>query len=281
MIHIRVGKGDDTKTFHINKTLICDSSVYIAKACSSNPNSPINLADDDPVAFDLFTQWVRTPQNPITYNPEQYSEEPWLSNAAAAWVLAAKLRAVDHFQKYALSQFIQNCALAAFGPWEYIEREAAPRSPLRRFSDHWVAWNSHLAGAGVNEFSGIQAAQRARLVTKGTRDPRIYDIEHWYSSCGDKFEPGCTHDPISRREQLQQIKPAAEPQRDWGRSFEAQREGRPGQRSSRSHPLLPTGPNSQQNMASTGNSGCSIVSKVIIGVSVLTPASNFRANVYS
>jgi len=109
-----------------------------------------------------------------------------------------------------------------------IEREAPPKSPLRRFSDHWVAWNCRLAGPGVNEFTGLLAARRAPFVPEKARDPRIYDIEHWYSSCGDDMHPGCTHDPITRQEKIDEANrpPPAVPV-EWGCSFEAQRTGFP------------------------------------------------------
>ena len=170
--------------------------------------------------------WIRKPESPIKYDSTQDSaEEPWRSKAAAAWILAHKLQDA-RFEKYALSQLIQTCAFAAFGPWEDIERQSHCKSPIRRFSDHWVAWNCHLAGTRNNEFSGLQAARQADSVTKETRDPRIYDLEHWYSPCGDQIHPGCSHDPITREAKLQQpnLRIVHHPVRG-GRSFEAQRRG--------------------------------------------------------
>jgi hypothetical protein len=230
-MHIRVGTGDDAKIFHIDKNSICKSSGYFAEVCLSKSSDRIDLAGDDPAAFDLFFQWMRRPERPVPYSPGQYSEEPWLSKASAAWLLARKLRAED-FELYALSQFIQNCALAAFGPWKDIEREAPRSSPIRRFSDHWVAWNSHLAGPGRNEFSDLQVAWKARLVTDNTKDPRIYDIEHWYLRCGDDLSPNCSHDPDAQQAKLNEANHREEPPREWGRSFEEQREGRPARGSS-------------------------------------------------
>lgn len=230
-MEIRVGTGDDVKIFHVNKNSICKFSGYFAEECLSKSIDRIDLAEDDPAAFDLFFQWVRRPERPIPYSPGQYSEEPWLSKALAAWLLARKLSAED-FERYALSQFIQNCALAVVGPWKDIEREAPQPSPIRRFSDHWVALNSHLAGSRRNEFSGLQAAWRAYLVRDDTRDPRIYDIEHWYLSCGDDLNPSCSHDPDARQAKLNEANRREEAPREWGRSFEEQREGRTGQSSS-------------------------------------------------
>lgn len=182
------------------------------------------------MVFDLFFQWAHGKN---IHNDSKHTEEPWLSNAAAAWVLAKKLRA-PAFEKYALVAFIHNCALAAFGPWEYIEKEAPPGSSIRRFSDHWVAWNAHMSGSRPNEFAGLQAVRRTRLVTEKTRDPRIYDIEHWYSRCGDGLNPGCSHDPDARRAELHQRNQKVVLPRESGRSFETKRQGRLNQTSSSS-----------------------------------------------
>ena len=316
-IDIRVGTGNYAKVFHINKNLICNSSEYFADVCSSNSSDGIDLAEDDPVVFDLFFQWVRRPESPIPYIPDRYSEEPWRSSAAAAWVLARKLQAAD-FQKYALSQFIQNCASAAFRPWEYIEGEAPLRSPIRRFSDHWVAWNFHPAGPGTNEFSGLQAARQARLVTEKTRDPRTYDIEHWYSSCGDDMEPSCSHDIIAQQANLQQTNHGEEPQLEWGHSLETQREEHSDRSRSRSSsgsspptpyvspirrispqqiflpartpsisqpaPPVPANPNAQPNTTSTSDDESGLLKyyrEAIVGVSIPTSTLHPHTHIYS
>ena len=227
-INIRVGNGDSAKTFLVNKRAICKFSGYCQRRCTSGWQDEIDLEQDDPVVFDLFFQWTQCPVPPISYDPDGESKEPWLSNSAAAWILAKKLQTMEQFKKYALAQFIQGCALLVFGPWELIEREAPPKSPLRRFSDHWIAWNSRLSGPGPNEFSGLHAAHRAGLVPKMARDPRIYDIEHWYSGCGDDMSPGCAHDPITRQEKIDEAnRPPLAPLAEWGHSFEAQRTGLP------------------------------------------------------
>lgn len=41
-----------------------------------------------------------------------------------------------------------------------------------------------------NKVSILRAAQRGTLVIEKTRDARIYDVKHWYSSCGDDVNPG-------------------------------------------------------------------------------------------
>lgn len=217
------------------------------------------------MVFDLFFRWAD--QDTDCYS--QHLEEPWLSNAAAAWVLGRKFR-VACFEEQALEAFIHNCALLAFGLWEYIERKTPPGSSIRRFSDHWVAWNAHMSGPRPNEFSGLQAVRQTRLVTEKTRGPRIYDVEHWYSSCGDYLNPGCYHDPNARKAQLHQRDQIVVPQCEWGRSFEAQRRGLLSGESSSSPPLtLPHQSPAQPNTTSSNNYGGSPKHSVRIAISNL------------
>jgi len=141
-------------------------------------------------------------------------------NVAAAWILGHHLDAVM-FQKYALSQFIQNCAIAPRGPWKFIEEKAPAQSPLLRFSNHWVAWNSSLSGSGPNEYTSLNAAKLADQVKTSTRDPRILDMNHWYMDCGNNINAKCTHDPIFRGEERERDRLKARlPPTEWGAEFE-------------------------------------------------------------
>jgi len=149
---------------------------------------------------ELFVNWIKSPRKPIKYKVGNYSGEPWISNAAEACVLARELGSVD-FEKYALSEIIQNCAMAIFGPWKHIERKALLKTPLRRFSDHWIAWNCHFTGRPDNEYRGLIAARMASLVGPETRDPRTFDLIHWYDVCGDTLNPECSHHAINRQQQ--------------------------------------------------------------------------------
>lgn len=106
-----------------------------------------------------------------------------------------------------------------------IEKEAAWKSPLRRFSEHWIAWNFHLAAGSPSEFANLEAAQRANEVTQTTRDPRIYDLEHWYSGCGDKLNPSCSHDPDIRAAALRAAKRVKTRLPEIGRDWETQKLG--------------------------------------------------------
>jgi hypothetical protein len=108
LIDVAISTGSKTKTFQVPKASLCRQSTYFSK---KECTGIIVLEDLDPVTFALFCQWVHKPAKPVEYRAEEYTEESWISNAAAAWVLAKKLRA-PQFEKYALSQLIQNCALA-------------------------------------------------------------------------------------------------------------------------------------------------------------------------
>lgn len=195
---------------------------YFANRCRWGRETCIQLGEDDPIAFDMFVHWLLQRAEPISYKPNSYSEEPWRSKSATAWLLARKLRAVQ-FRRFALSQFVQNCALSDLSTWVCIEKEAASKSPLRRFSEHWIAWNFHLAAGVPSEFANLKAAQRANEVTQTTRDPRIYDLNHWYSDCGDNLNPSCSHDPDIRAAALRAAKRVKTPLPVIGRDWETQK----------------------------------------------------------
>lgn len=202
-IIIRVGTGNNQQVFHLESILLCEYSAFIRSYLHSlTPSQPndVDLPDEDPTAVEMFVEWTKRPKPPIIYAAGQYSDEPWISNAASAWFLGHRLDAAL-FQEYALSQFIQNCALAVRGPWRLIEEKAPAESPLLRFSKHWVAWNSSLSGPGLNEYTGTKAAKYADQIRPSTRDPRIMDFNHWYFDCGNDINAKCAHDPIFRANQ--------------------------------------------------------------------------------
>ena len=202
------------------------SLVFVQSSlCSLAPSqlNEVDLPNEDPTAAGMFVEWTKRSKPPITYEPGQYSDEPWISNAAAAWLLGHRLEAAM-FQEYALSEFIQNCALAIRGPWRLIEEKAPAQSPLLRFSDHWVAWNSSLSGPGLNEYTGTNAARRADQVKPSTRDPRTLDLKHWYMDCGNDINAKCAHDPIFRaNQQEQESLRKRTPPPVWGARYEEKR----------------------------------------------------------
>lgn len=234
---VRVGRGDHGRIFHISRRRLAAESGYFSEILrpsghtftdtaaagdGSDNDRPCNdvaehssaesvvaeLPDEDPVLFQLFVVWLNHRPEPLEFKHDcEPSEEPWLSRGAEAWSLAVRLRA-PAFERYALSQVARNCARAPYGPWKYIEQHAAARSSLHRFGDHWVAWNVRQLAADVGgpahqhpaEYDGLLAALRATEVADDTRDPRIYDLDHWFTDCGDSFDPGCPHDPVACEE---------------------------------------------------------------------------------
>ena len=215
-VKVHVGSGESGKLFVVKRTLLCGASDYCRRrfaAESKCRDESIFLNDFRPLNFQLFFQWISNPAPTIIYDPDGLPQEPWLSNAATTWLLGKKLQCSVEFDRYALSQFIQNCAFMAFGPWELIEKEANQCS-LSRFSDHWIAWNHRLAGPGRNEYSGLRAASNPVVPT---RDPRTFDIDHWYSECGKYLLPKCLHDPIARLERTEEAnRPKPIPPVEWG-----------------------------------------------------------------
>ena len=178
------------------------------------------------MTFQLFLDFCQQPKEPVKYRPGQYSTGPWASDSAAAWILAVEVRA-RRFEKYALSQFVQNCAVMAKGPWEYIEECAASGSSLRRFSRHWIAWNTSFANWWTHEYVGLEGADLARAVTPETRDPRIFDIDHWDKDCGDDLNALCEHDPIRRQQKEERdARKLRPPPAEWGAEQERRAQGR-------------------------------------------------------
>lgn len=217
---VRVGEGQEQELFTVDVKTLRSAARFRDELSHDKGLQEFELPDHSPQVFRLFLEFCQKPHDPITYRPGQYSPEPWLSASAAAWVLAVHLRA-RRFEKYALSQLIQNCAVALEGPWEYVEQHTIEGSALRRFSNHWIAWNAWLSNCDTHEYRDLRAASLARYVTPNTQDPRKIALDHWYSFCGDDMNTTCEHDPISRQQQREkQSRTERPPPDNWGYSDE-------------------------------------------------------------
>ena len=218
---IHVGTGDSSKTFHIESVVLRECSARFRShseqlSTPSQQANAITFPDGDPTVFEMFIEWAKRPKQRIFYAPGLYSDEPWISNAAAAWILGHDLDAIM-FTRYALSQFIQNCALLSPETWRYVEDTAPDQSSLLRFSNHWVAWNSHLYGPGMNEYSGLKAVRLAGQANGSTRDPRIFDLEHWDLDCSKSINAECNHNPIFQENQREkERRKSRPPPAEWG-----------------------------------------------------------------
>lgn len=215
-VEVTVGKGSDASSFHVNKTELCQQSEYFRQILRTQAaHHHISLDAEDPRTFELFCTWLDKRESPPEYKPNEYSDEPWRSLAAQAYVLGQHLQA-RHFMHYALVQFIVNCALVESDTWHFIETNTKSGQPLRRFSDHWIAWNTSLS---QTEYLSFKAASFARQITKTTRDPRTYLIDHWDHSCANKLGRTCVHNVKAQEVVSQSIRPVyGETGKDWERT---------------------------------------------------------------
>lgn len=179
--------------------LSLNSSVL---ACQ--PLDPHTFPEQDPDVLALYTNWSSSPTIPPIYDPSETTpldrRSIWANKAPAAWLLARQLRD-QAFERYALAQLIRHCGTSLFGPWAFIEARCPVGSSIRRFTNHWVAWNASFCPVGPNsEYTGLYATTLVnKIVRNETHDPRPFDLDHWFQSCGDEFVTKCNHDPVVRR----------------------------------------------------------------------------------
>lgn len=218
-VAVQVGSGAAIKIFTLDAELFYNNTAYTPDSHTSKAEGSLKLPQHNAAVFELFVNWIKNQEKPIPYMPNEFSPEPWLSLSAHACILGQKLQA-HQFEAYALSQFITNCGLAELSTWEFIEKEALPESTIRLFSDHWIAWNCYILGTENSEYDDLRASGLSVFVTEDTRDPRIYELDHWYSTCGQHLDPDCSHDPIFKINQQEEANRVKKPVSDWGRDLE-------------------------------------------------------------
>jgi hypothetical protein len=112
--------------------------------------------------------------------------------------------------------------MAVFRPWEYIEQNTPRGTPLRRFSDHWIAWDNHFAGnIQPNEYTGRMATKNSWMVEPETRDPRTFELDHWFYACGDNLNSKCSHHSTNRQQkrEIERLDNRPRPPQ-WGQAWE-------------------------------------------------------------
>jgi hypothetical protein len=228
-IKILVSSKSESRRFTLNPGPLYASSAYLARkgARSSQPGSQIRLNVTDMDLFRMFLTWIKASRSKEDMDSleEDIREEPWLSKTAHAWIFSTLLEAPE-FASFCLVAFMRNCALAPTGPWALIETKALPGSPLRRFANHWVAWNASFLTGTTHEYVGLKAASYTKMVDAYTGDPREYDELHWYTlGCGDSLSPRCSHNPAARKEmeRLANRPPAPPIDTEYGKDFELAR----------------------------------------------------------
>ncbi|KEF63730.1 uncharacterized protein A1O9_01708 [Exophiala aquamarina CBS 119918] len=218
-ITLHAGPEASARSFRVRKELFYSVTTCFKATDSEIVVFPADLFKRSIVGFDMFTHWLKHREDPRPYIPLQYSKEPWRSHSAAAWVFARRIHSLE-FERYALSHFITNCITCHLSTWKTIEMKIKEKTSLRRFSDHWIAWRCHLAEAGQSEFKDLSAAKLASAVNDDTPDPRILDLDHWYSSCGDDINSTCIHDPVVRENEVNALFSSREPRPEWGYELE-------------------------------------------------------------
>jgi hypothetical protein len=211
------------ETFSAPRASLIKQSQFFEKLLSQTTTEDSQIECEIccyPDVFDQFIRWVNHPRQPIKYKPSSCSEDFWIECAASAWFLALDLGAIQ-FERYALSQFIQNCSLSLFGPWKSIESSTSKGASLRKFSDYWVAWNFYLSGGGNSEYSGLLATKMVSSIADPTKDPRKYSLEHWYSVCGGSLQSCLVHDPgLQGLNIVFGERRIRQPVDEWGAEFE-------------------------------------------------------------
>lgn len=212
-VEVIVGEGSGALTFHVNKTELCRHSEYFRRALQTQTvHNRTTLNAEDPCTFQLFHTWLERQDPSPEYKPNEYSDEPWRSLAARAHILGQHLQARE-FMRYAFAQFILNCALVEPDTWHFIETNTESDQPLRRFTNHWIAWNTSL---NQSEYLSFDAALLVGQITNTTRDPRTYLIDHWDQPCADILGGSCVHNVKAQEIVSQSIRPVyAETGRDW------------------------------------------------------------------
>ncbi|KAF4959666.1 hypothetical protein FSARC_10653 [Fusarium sarcochroum] len=218
-VTILCGDDGDIVSFQLERSKACSTSRYLATYLANKTTPEITISDIYPEELRWFRDWIWGHKTLVDNKENLCMREPWLSNATQAWLLGQRLEAPE-FQKFCLERFIDNCALALFGPWKIIEENAGANSPLRRFSNHWIAWNVSLVQDGPHEYRGLKAVALAKDVDEYTGDPRKYGQEHWYSDCGDQISPRCEHNPRVTDEKTEQAQHPEKPPANNECSFE-------------------------------------------------------------
>lgn len=196
---IELPGGNGGSLFNVDRNQASAVSGYFARLFASNEKKVHYVSGLNSDTFRLFHDWLRDRELPPDPEDDVYQTEPWLSSTVHAWLLSRTLEAPE-FEDFCLRAFIKNCALAPFGPWRFVQDFTPPDSPIRRFSNHWIAWNVGILKREPTELNGLEATALASQVDQYTGNPRLYNLAHWYSPCGAHVNAACEHNPMVMRE---------------------------------------------------------------------------------
>jgi hypothetical protein len=73
------------------------------------------------------------------------------------------------------------------------------------------------SGTGLNKYSSLIATKYVPQVRPSTQDPRIFDLDYWYSDCGDDLNAQCKHNPILKeQEKRRKARKKKDHAAEWG-----------------------------------------------------------------
>lgn len=210
VVWIELPGGQGGSSFTVDRNQASAVSGYFARLFAFKEKHEHDISGLDIETFRLFHSWLKDRELPPDPEDDVYQTEPWLSSTAHAWVLSRILEAPE-FEHFCLRTFIKNCALAPFGPWGYVQDNTPPDSPIRRFSNHWIAWNVGILKRETTEFDGLEAKALASQADGYTGNPRLYKLAHWYSPCAARVNAACDHNPKIKEEREHLRPPTAKP----------------------------------------------------------------------
>jgi hypothetical protein len=152
-LDIKVGGGKFIRRWRIHKALICRYSDYFRNACQPRTIANVSfqeghegvfdLHDDNPVAFELFVEWLYSNKKEYRHAPRDWLNEQrpttWGLYSVEAYVIGDKLMA-ETFRPFALAHVLDSAKYFDKRDIEIILDTTGPHDPVYKFTCSWVRW---------------------------------------------------------------------------------------------------------------------------------------------